>query len=61
LITAIVLDAVALGAFLMMKGQSDPLIVVIALVGIGAIFAFEHFYLSKTDDGGDTASSKTKD
>lgn len=61
LITAILLDAVALGAFLVMKGQSDPLIVVIALVGMGAIFAFEHFYLSKSGDGDDTAGTQTKD
>jgi amino acid transporter len=61
LITAILLDAVALGAFLVMKGQSDPLIVVIALVGMVAIFAFEHFYLSKAGDGDDTAGRKTKD
>ncbi|MFH1516381.1 MAG: amino acid permease, partial [Pseudomonadota bacterium] len=61
LITAIILDAVALGAFLLMKAQSDPLIVVIALAGMGVIFAFEHFYLSKTRGGDDTAGSLTKD
>ena len=61
LITAILLDAVALAAFLVMKAQSDPMIVVIALVGMAVIFAFEHFYLSKTGDGDDTAGSQTKD
>ena len=31
-------------------------------VMIGAcIFAFEHFHLSKADDGDDTAGSETKD
>ncbi|MBU2604308.1 MAG: APC family permease [Alphaproteobacteria bacterium] len=56
LITAIVLDAVALGAFLVMKSQSDPVIVVIAVTGMAVIFAFEKFYLSRA---GDTAKTET--
>lgn len=46
LICAIVLDALALGAFLILKWQSDPLIVVIAFAGMGLIFGLEKFYLS---------------
>jgi amino acid transporter len=61
LITAILLDAVALGAFIVMKTQSDPMIVVIALAGMAVIFAFEHFYLSKAGDEDDTAGCQTKD
>ena len=44
-----------------MKAQSDPLIVVIALVGMAVIFAFEHFHLSKGGDEDDTAGSQAKD
>ncbi len=47
LITAIVLDALALGAFLIMKAQADPLIIVTAVAGIAFIFAFEIFYLRR--------------
>jgi amino acid transporter len=46
-VTAILLDAIALGAFVLMKAQSDPMIIVIALSGIGIIFGFEKFYLRK--------------
>ena len=46
LITAIILDIVVLGAFLIVKGANDPVIIVISFAGIAAIFAFEKFYLS---------------
>ncbi|MGE4071103.1 MAG: APC family permease [Lysobacterales bacterium] len=45
LATAIVLDIVALGAFLIVKGSSDPLIIVVSLLAIIVVVAFEHFYL----------------
>ena len=57
-VTAILLDAIALGAFVLMKAQSDPMIIVIALSGIGIIFGFEKFYLRQVrepDEGGPTA------
>jgi amino acid transporter len=44
---AIVLDLVVLGAFLWIKAQTDLAILWIAFGGIGAVFAFEHFYLRK--------------
>lgn len=47
LVSAIVLDAAALAAFLVIKGQADLTIVVIAIVAIAVIFAFEMFYLGK--------------
>jgi amino acid transporter len=47
---AIVLDAAALIAFLVIKGRADPAIVVTALLSIAAIFAFEKFYLSRRRD-----------
>jgi len=50
LLTAMMLDIVVLGAFLAMKSQSDPLIIVIALAGITVTFAFERFYLAKARD-----------
>lgn len=45
--TAIALDIVALGAFLVVKGSSDPLIVGVSLVSIVVVVAFEHFYLRR--------------
>ena len=56
LIAAIALDAIVLSVFGAMKLQSDPLIVVIALVAIAAVFAYERFFLSRwtggSEDGG---------
>ncbi|MCC5821661.1 MAG: APC family permease [Phycisphaerales bacterium] len=49
LLTAIVLDAVVLGAFLWMKLQSDPLVVAVAAVGMGMIFAAEWWFLRRKD------------
>ena len=45
--TAIALDIVVLGAFLIVKGSSDPLIVAVSLVSISVVVAFEHFYLRR--------------
>ena len=50
LISAMVLDTVVLGAFLMMKAQSDPMIIVIALAGIAGTFGLEKLYLSRKRD-----------
>jgi amino acid transporter len=50
LVTALVLDAVALVAFVAVKLQSDPLIPLIGISGIAAIFAFEWFYLGPLRD-----------
>ena len=47
LVTAIILDALALIAFLVIKGGADPTIVAIAVVSIIAIFTFERFYLTQ--------------
>ncbi|MCI5063628.1 MAG: APC family permease [Algiphilus sp.] len=47
LVCAIVLDAAALAAFLLIKGQADPAIVGMALVAIAAIFVFERGFLSR--------------
>ena len=47
LMTAIALDVIVLGVFGGMKLQSDPLIVVIALGSIAAVFVYERFFLSR--------------
>ncbi|MDT8357577.1 MAG: APC family permease [Methanomicrobiaceae archaeon] len=47
LCTAIVLDAIALGAFIIVKGSIDPLIIVISLVSIFVIAGFEKLYLQR--------------
>jgi amino acid transporter len=44
---AIALDVIALGAFLVVKGTSDPLIVVVGLVSIAVVIALERFYLQR--------------
>jgi amino acid transporter len=47
LLTAIAFDAVVLVAFTAMKLQSDPTIVIYALIAIAAVFGFERWYLSR--------------
>lgn len=47
LLSAIVLDSIVLGAFLIMKATSDPMIIAISFTGMAGIFAFEKFYLSQ--------------
>lgn len=47
LVTAIVLDALALVAFITIKGGADPLIVIISVSSIVAIFGFERYYLAQ--------------
>ncbi len=45
--TAILLDLVALAAFLWMKGGEDPVIVLLAFVGVILIFGFETLFLRR--------------
>ncbi len=45
LIAAILLDGLALTAFLALKWQADPAIIVVAALGICAVFIFERFFL----------------
>lgn len=55
LISAIALDLLVLGFFTAMKLKSDPQIVVIAVVAIAAVFAYERAFLSRwtsTEDHG---------
>ena len=47
LISAMTLDALVLGVFAAMKLRSDPLIVVVAVVIIAAVFAYERVFLSR--------------
>lgn len=51
---AIVLDAIILAAFLRMKATSDMLVVWVALSGMILIFVGERWFLSWTDDAGET-------
>jgi len=46
LLAAIFLDAVVLSVFAILKLQSDPSIVAVAVIAIVAVFTFERFYLS---------------
>ena len=45
LLVAIGLDVIALSAFIVLKWQADPMIIVIAIVGMVIVFAFERFFL----------------
>lgn len=56
LITAIALDALVLGVFGAMKLQSDPLIVIIAVVAIAAVFIYERIFLSRWTSEGERGS-----
>ena len=54
LITAIILDVIVLGAFLMVKAQTDMLVIYVALAGMVFVFAGERLFLkhySKSDEG----------
>lgn len=50
-LAAIAADAVALVAFLVVKGRSNPSIIILAAGGVAAIFAFEAAYLRVRDPG----------
>ncbi len=50
LICAMALDAVVLIAFLLLKWQADPVIILIAAFGMAAVFLFEHFFLKRLRD-----------
>jgi 1,4-dihydroxy-2-naphthoate octaprenyltransferase len=45
LITAIILDVIVLGAFLIVKAQSDMLVIYVALACMAIIFAGERLFL----------------
>jgi amino acid transporter len=45
LMTAIALDVLVLTVFVLIKGRRDPMIIVMAVAGIVAIFVLEHFFL----------------
>ncbi|SDX70755.1 APC family permease [Roseicitreum antarcticum] len=47
MLTAIVLDAVVLTAFAALKWQSDPLIVILGVIGMALVFAFVGVFLSR--------------
>lgn len=47
LLTAITLDAVVLVAFAVMKWRSDPLIVVVGIVGMALVFLFVRVFLAR--------------
>ncbi|MFC4346505.1 APC family permease [Kordiimonas lipolytica] len=53
LIVAMVLDALMLGAFIFIKGSTDPFIIIVSASSIAAVFAFERFYLRNLRGAGD--------
>ena len=60
-VAAIVADAVALAAFLIVKGGRDPLIIFISAGGVAAIFAFEAAYLRVRGPADDDPPSEASD
>ena len=57
LLVAMVLDAIMLSAFIVIKASSDPLIIIVSVSGIVGVFAFEKLYLSR-NRGTDIADHK---
>jgi amino acid transporter len=57
LIAALVMDAAVLGALLVTKGGSDPLVLIVSAIGFVLIFGGEWWFLKKypPERGGDTA------
>jgi amino acid transporter len=53
LLTAIALDTIALGSFLVLKGTRDPMIIGVAAVGIAFLFLFERFFLQRKREAGE--------
>jgi amino acid transporter len=53
LLSAISLDIIVLAAFMTMKWQSDPLIVVLGLIGITVVFLVERVFLARNPIGED--------
>lgn len=53
LLSAIALDAVMLSAFMVMKALSDPLIIVVSIIGIALIFGFEALFLRPRREASD--------
>ncbi len=52
-VIAIGLDVVILGAFLLLKYQSDPLVIIVSLIGFVAILVTQRlFMITHTDDSG---------
>ena len=47
LLTSIGLDALVLAAFAAMKWQSDPLIVVVGIIGMALVFLFVGIFLAR--------------
>ncbi len=56
LITALVLDTLALSAFLAVRGAADPLIVGVSLGAIALVYGFERFYLRRVRGNAHSAS-----
>lgn len=52
LLSAIVLDAAALLAFVLMKGAADPMIVIVGVLAVTVIVVFQRLYLGRRQDAG---------
>jgi amino acid transporter len=57
LVAAIVADLVALGAFIVLRGTQDPVIIIGAIAAVAVIFAFEALYLRRRRPTSDAPSS----
>ncbi len=56
LLSAIALDGLVLGAFLWMKATSDPLVLVVSLIGMALIFGAEWWFITKEAQDDDEQS-----
>ena len=57
LVAAIIADLVALGAFIVLRGTQDPVIIIGAIAAVAVIFAFEALYLRRRRPTSDVPSS----
>ena len=49
-LTALVLDAIVLGAFFYMKATSDPLVLIVSVVGMAVIFGAEWWFICRQEN-----------
>lgn len=57
-LTAFVLDAIVLGAFLYLKATSDPLVLVVSVVGMAIIFGAEWWFIRRSNTAESTHNNE---
>lgn len=50
-LTALVLDAIVLGAFVAVKAESDPALLIVSVVGLALVFGIEWWFIRRAQSG----------